>query len=185
MIKNPQFVLYLDFDGPLHHDNVRKKTRIHAKTNTTSTRVFMAEPGRALFEFAGILEEILAPYPEVQIVLATSWVPEKRYSYAKGKLPASLQQRVIGATFHSKIHDHWEFTNTARGRQVEQDVNRRMPAYWLALDDDDQGWSELGRTRLITVDPVMGLGQESVQRQLRLALAQGREYLNTLSNAAA
>lgn len=185
MIKNPQFVLYLDFDGPLHHDNVRKKTRVHSKTNTTSTRVFMAEPGRALFEFAGILEEILAPYPEVQIVLATSWVPEKRYSYAKGKLPAGLQQRVIGATFHSKIHDRWEFSNTARGRQVEQDVNRRMPAYWLALDDDAHGWSELGRTRLITVDPVLGLGQESVQRQLRQALAQGRAHLTARSKAAA
>jgi hypothetical protein len=59
-------VIYLDFDGLTHPGEVyvhstEPKVRLHAK-------------GHTLFESAQFLEELLAPYPDLKIVLSTSWV---------------------------------------------------------------------------------------------------------------
>lgn len=60
-----EYVLYLDFDGVLHHEDCwwhpRKGPYLH-------------QTGYQLFQHVGLLEETLAPYPQVKIVLSTSWV---------------------------------------------------------------------------------------------------------------
>ena len=124
-------LLYLDFDGVLHHENVLWHPKIGA---------YMSAPdGYVLFQHAELLERMLAPYPEIQIVLSTSWV--RRYGCARSakQLRPSLRRRVIGATFHSKMNK-FEFAEKPRGLQVWEDVLKRRPRNWLALDDDWLDW---------------------------------------------
>ncbi|SIT39477.1 conserved hypothetical protein [Paraburkholderia piptadeniae] len=62
-------------------------------------------PGHALFEHCALLEETLAPYPEVSIVLSTSWVRRYRGSIRRvsRRLTPALRARVIGSTYHSRM----------------------------------------------------------------------------------
>lgn len=123
-----ELVLYLDFDGVLHHENVLW----HHKRGA-----YAGPPGFALFEHAGLLDKLLAPYPEVGIVLSTSWVRTYGCSGAAKRLPSGLRYRVLGATFHSEM-DERTFDAKPRGKQVVEDVARRRPRGWLALDDTDE-----------------------------------------------
>lgn len=125
-------ILYLDFDGVLHHENVR----ISYKNGP-----FLQAPERyTLFQHAELLAALLAPYPAVQIVLSTSWAVRYGVTAAAKKLPLELQARVIGGTFHTRHMHKQEFLDAHRGEQIGADVHRRQPRDWLALDDDEEGW---------------------------------------------
>lgn len=86
--KYADYMLYLDFDEVLHDAEVyvSRKRGIELRT-----------PGHTLFEWMPMLEEILAPYPQVAIVLSTSRVRARSFDFAKAQLSHALQQRVIGA----------------------------------------------------------------------------------------
>ena len=135
-------VLYLDFDGVLHHENVR----ISYKNGP-----FLLAPERyKLFQHVELLTALLAPFPSVQIVLSTSWAVRYGVTAAAKKLPPELQARVIGGTFHNRFMVKQEFLDTHRGRQVIADVQRRMPRDWIALDDDMEGWGVHARHHVLT-----------------------------------
>lgn len=125
-------VLYLDFDGVLHHENVRVSNR--------GGPYLQAPPRYRLFQHADLLAELLEPYPDLLIVLSTSWAVRYGVATSASRLPESLQDRVIGGTFHSRHMRFNEFTDLHRGQQVTADVARRQPKDWIALDDDDEGW---------------------------------------------
>lgn len=154
-------LVYLDFDGVCHDDSVywSKKAGIHIRT-----------PGRILFEWAPILAELLAPHPNVKIVLSTSWVRVRDFDFAKSKLPPALQARVIGATYHRRETQKWKFDNMSRGAQVFADVQRRRPAYWLAIDNDDKFWPAQCRDHLIKTQDELGLSDPEVQELIRARL---------------
>jgi hypothetical protein len=155
-------VLYLDFDGVLHDDAVywSPKIGIHILT-----------PDRTLFEWMPILESLLVPYPEVKIVLSTSWVRARSFNFAKRQLAPALQGRVIGATFHNREMSKCVFDCMSRGAQVLADVQRRRPAAWLALDNDDQNWPANCRENLIKTEDHLGLSAPEVQAAIRERLA--------------
>ena len=142
-------LLYLDFDGVLHHEDVRWHPR---------RGVYMAapEPFR-LFEHVDLLERLLAPHPTVQVVLSTSWVRVLGYSRALKHLPPRLRERVIGATYHSAMNQA-AYAMLPRGVQILDDVERRQPSDWLALDDDGAGWPTPQRQHLVLTDERLGLG---------------------------
>jgi len=122
-------VLYLDFDGVLHRDAVYR----------APCRGIYIQGGE-LFEWAHFLDELLLPWPQVAIVLSTSWVRELGYNRALSYLPSTLAKRVIGATFHRRVHGptrelRWHWSQTPRGQQIAEDVARRRPFAWLAIDD--------------------------------------------------
>jgi len=126
-------VLYLDFDGVLHHEDVRWSTKV-------GPHYLPAVPGHyKLFQHVFQLEKLLEPYPGVSIVLSTTWARIYGMSRAPKRLSPALRARVIGATFHSRMQRE-EFLSKPRGQQVTEDVLRRNPARWLALDDDPLGW---------------------------------------------
>ncbi len=150
-------VLYLDFDGVLHHENCFWHPRRGA--------YLLAPPEYKLFQHAGLLELLLAPYPHLAIVLSTSWVRRYRYSKTANRLLPSLRARVIGATFHSRMNER-DFAELPRGRQVLADVLRRKPARWLALDDDAADWSEDSLQNLVKTDEHAGISAPLVQREL-------------------
>lgn len=126
-------LLYLDFDGVLHHENCFWHPRRGA--------YLVAPDGYTLFQHVPLLEDLLEPYPDIQIVLSTSWLRRYGYSATSKRLSPNLRARVIGATFHSRMGESY-FTNLPRGRQVYEDVLRRKPLAWLALDDNPEGWGD-------------------------------------------
>ena len=126
-----ELVLYLDFDGVLHHENVLW----HKNFGT----YLSAPDGHVLFQHAELLEQLLAPHPEVQIVLSTTWVRRYGLTKAAKNLRPALRSRVVGATFRRGM-DVTEFDRLSRGQQVWADVARRRPRDWLALDDAHEDW---------------------------------------------
>ena len=150
-------MLYLDFDGVLHHDDVWWHPRRGA---------YITAPGYRLFEHSLLLETALANFPDVAIVLSTSWVRVRRYSEAVKRLTPKLRERVIGATFHTRMNRRG-FEGLPRGIQVLNDVARRQPRHWIALDDDVAGWVPEFRDHLIHTDGVLGLSAPGVLEALR------------------
>lgn len=157
-------VLYLDFDGALHHENVLWHPKRGAYLH--------APPGYTLFQHAELLASLLEPYPDVQIVLSTSWVIQYGVSGAAKRLPAELRDRVIGGTFHSRYMSRSEFQfEKLRGEQVYEDVLRRCPRAWLALDDNAEGWPEEHLGKFVQTDPHLGISAPVVLAELRNKLA--------------
>lgn len=155
-------VLYLDFDGVLHHENVLWHPRRGA---------YAGPPGFTLFEHAALLDELLAPFPEVGIVLSTSWVRTYGCYGAAKRLPPGLHNRVLGATFHSQMNEE-SFVARPRGQQVLADVARRRPLDWLALDDTDEGWPPEVRDRVLITDERLGIAAPGMPERVAAALKQ-------------
>lgn len=160
-------ILFLDYDGVLHPDAaylVNGRPELHADGE--------------LFMWAPILREILQPYPDLRIVLSTSWVRVLGFGRARGYLPPELSSRVIGGTWHSAMRRHSEashrvdegwFTTMSRYEQIARYVARAGPraANWLAVDDDADGWDEGVRDRLVQTDGEVGLSSPDIQEALR------------------
>lgn len=157
-------LIYLDFDGVLHDEDV---------IWTPQTGIRMRTPGRVLFEWMPILEGLLAPHPDVKIVLSTSWVRVKSFNYAKYRLSAPLRERVIGATYHRGLMVADQFAAMPRGLQIWGDVLRRKPEHWFAIDDDHFGWPTWCRDKLIHTDDRLGLSESRVQDEIRQRLLGG------------
>ena len=154
---------YLDYDGVLHHENVARGPRRSA---------LMQEPGRSLFEWAPVLVAALQPYPDVTIVLTTSWVRVLGFDRSKAYLPSALRERVVGATFHRREHgptrdlrESW--AQLPRGVQVAQDVGRRRPRTWFAIDDAVEEFSPFQVEWLVACDGTTGLGAPNARERLR------------------
>jgi hypothetical protein len=150
-------IVYLDFDGVVHDDAVF----YHPDRG-----MYIDTPDRHLFEWAHILEELLAPYPTVKLVLSTSWVRARSFEYAKNQLSSSLQLRVIGATFLASEMQKVEYDMMSRGYQVLADVSRRNPSAWLAIDNDDKGWPAHCRDNLVKTEDRTGLSDTNVQNAI-------------------
>lgn len=164
-ITPPALVVYLDFDGVLHHEAVMWHSR---------RGIYMCPkqaPGHALFEWLHFLEEALQPYPSAKLVLSSSWCIKPGYSAALKRLPLTLRERFIGGTFHRRFHgaDSYKlskFQEMPRGMQIWRDVERRQPLQWLAIDDNAEGWPERAQDNLIRCDGSAGLSSQRVQDEL-------------------
>lgn len=114
--------------------------RIDAMWLATSSMNMRAGPERLLARVVQVFGAAQAHhgYPQLKIVRATAWV--RRYGCLRTakNLRPGLRSRFIGATFHAGM-DEQEFAAMPRGLQVWNDVLRRRPRDWLALDDD--GWT--------------------------------------------
>lgn len=162
-------VLYQDFDGVLHHGEVYWKKNVGA--------YIKAAPQYTLFQHAALLERLLDPFPQVRLVLSTSWVVRYGYWKAKKRLPQGLQDRCIGATFGYHIKGNaWH--DLSRGEQVSRDAEKRQLTRWFALDDDAAGWPSATRTNLIQTDYQEGIGPMHIQNAIceRLASLCGTSY---------
>jgi len=80
--------LYLDFDGTLHTGHALFGERGEVVLDT----------GRPVMEFAPLLAKLLMPYPDVQIVLATSWLRAMTHEEVISYLSPELRPRVVGST---------------------------------------------------------------------------------------
>jgi len=156
----PLHVLYLDYDGVLHPDSVYR---------TRNGIELLHRPGHSLFEHVPLLEAELQPYPEVKIVLSTSWLLiQGGYEHAKSKLSESLQKRCIGGTFHRREMRKTWFNSIPRPDQVIRDVERRQPARWIAIDDCPDDWPAWDH--VVRADPELGIAASEVQEDLKAKL---------------
>lgn len=151
--------LFLDFDGVLHPDEVYR----------VGGKIELWMDGVSLFEWAPVLEDLLAPYPNLQIVLSTSWVRVLGYDEACSWLSEILRQRVVGATWHRHGPRGWEYLS--RFEQIHRNVARHGHGKWLAIDDNGDGWADEHRERLVLTDSQLGLGAVTAQDELREKLA--------------
>lgn len=154
-------VVFLDYDGVLHRGDAYR----------TRNGIISSNPGSIeLFEYADVLNALLAPYPNIEIVLATSWVRVLGYNRARDALPVvELRQRVCGATYHSRFDDAYRWNGIARGAQILRYVERHRLVRWLAIDDQSQGFGDYAG-HLVSCELNRGLGDVVVQDQLRAAL---------------
>jgi hypothetical protein len=134
-------------------------------------------PGRELFEWIHYLELALAPYPAIALVLSSTWCIRPGYAKTLKRLPESLRSRFIGGTFHRRVHgrDPWVravYQQAPRGMQIWEDVVRRKPRTWLALDDDLDGWPEWARDNLVACAGSTGLSDARVRTALSEKLQQ-------------
>lgn len=177
-------MLYLDFDGVLHHEDVCMSTKrgLFFGGNALSHGVRNAHTHR-LFEHAPLLVALLDPYPDVQIVLSTSWVRWRGYAHARARLPVELARRCVGATFHRHMNRD-AFQQLSRGFQIWLDVERRLPSNWLAIDDDHSDWPDWCRDRLVRCDDDWGISDPAVHATLKgkLHLAFGNPGNGSHSN---
>lgn len=156
-----QPVCYIDFDGCIHHCNVRW---------SEERGLFLEAPARyRLFQHVGLLEQLLAPHPAVRLVLSTSWAQKLGLKEAAGYLPESLRTRVIGATYEAAEPGDF-FAHLSRGEQVVLDVQRRKPSAWLALDDDRIGWPAWAQGQVVFTDPYEGISIPELQSSIRAKL---------------
>lgn len=154
-------ILFLDYDGCLHADDVYLVDGVPV----------MRRPGAQIFEYAHLLAEILARYPDVQIVLSTNWVAKLGFIRAKLYLPAALQQRVVGTTYEFRGNkderlEPAEWLELPRFDQIMRYVRGKGLQKWLALDDANHGWHESYAQHLVCPIPRLGLGEARVQSEL-------------------
>lgn len=165
----PDVALYLDIDGVLHHQAVMWHHR---------RGIFMSPseaPGRKLFEWVAYLAEALELFPQVRLVLSSSWCVKPGYGKTLKWFPEGLRERFIGGTYHKRIHgvDPWAisaFKAMSRGEQIVADVRRRQPRAWIALDDDIDGWPHAAMHNLIACDGNTGLSCAAVRQKLAKVL---------------
>lgn len=158
-------ILYLDFDGVLHHEAV-----YWSPSKGPYLKAEQRSSGHVLFQHAPLLVEMLDPYPAVKIVLSTSWVRTYGCYKAAKRLPPPLRERVIGATFHSRMNEN-SFITLPRGVQISNDVRRRQPGSWLALDDDWVGWPTDCLDHYVRTDEVLGISAPDVRAQIAETLS--------------
>jgi len=154
-------VLFLDFDGVLHPDDVYR----------TRNGLVLRAPGQLMMH-AGTLVEILREFPQVKISLSTSWVRFLGYRRARAALPPELQALTVSSTWHSRMPkaplDGYDMYS--RYQQIRAAVTRAGLTNWIALDDDPfESWPDHDR-RLIRTDPNLGLSSLQSQEELRVKL---------------
>jgi len=166
-------MVFLDYDGVLHPDSVNRRS---------NGLIELQLPGK-LFMWAPILVESLAPYPDLSIVLATSWVRKLGFRRALNCLPVELSRKVIGATWHSSMGRNTDGINLwdqqSRYHQISAYLRRQnVFVSWLAIDDDAVGWPSSKYNNLVLTDPILGLSSSLTQAQLQERL----KALNVVAN---
>lgn len=154
-------VLFLDFDGVLHPDDVYR----------TRSGLVLRAPGQLMMH-AGILVEILTEFPQVKISLSTSWVRILGYRRARAALPPELQSLTVSSTWHSRMPKapFEGYDMHSRYQQICAAVTRAGLTNWIALDDDPfESWPNHDR-RLIRTDPDLGISSVPIKEELRLKL---------------
>lgn len=136
-------ILFLDFDGVLHHENVTVKrcppsARRYLKAHESRflTRDGKLVKGKNLFEHADRLAAALAPFPNVQIVISSTWREHFRPEKLLQFLPAALADRVIG---HTPLCDKFGGVGSRLSEVLAYlEGNGLSGEPWIALDDQAQ-----------------------------------------------
>ncbi|WP_342959742.1 HAD domain-containing protein [Paraburkholderia azotifigens] len=160
--------LFVDFDGTLHVGNAYIDENDEISLDT----------GRPLLEFAPLLSELLAPYPDVAIVLTTSWARRLSEERVSAYLPAELRPRVVGTTRDIKPRRSYVHDGTERTHVIISYVYGKCLKNWLAIDDAVFGAERFGREpgelvdHFLLLDPARGISDDSAMQRISEWLAE-------------
>lgn len=157
--RRPGPVLFLDFDGVLHRPSLRTSAGLPALDPTI--------PGHRLFERLPLLDPVVDAFPDLQMVLSTTWVPsisvwqsttpiaafDGSHPWACTLLPmlGRLGQQVVGSTFEIEHASRWD--GMTRYEQIEAFAARHHVDEWFALDDDTREWPLSRWYNIVCVNP--------------------------------
>ncbi|MCK4143623.1 hypothetical protein HFK84_15235 [Ralstonia pseudosolanacearum] len=144
-------VLFTDFDGVLHAAD--EPVFDSAGRRLANERLFVWLP---------ILVTILAPHPEVQIVVSSDW---------RRLLDNENLKRALGP-LGSRFAGIVETWGASRVDEILTEVRRRQLSRWLAIDDHPTvAIASRSDARFIACAPDTGLSADTVQAALRSRLA--------------
>lgn len=151
-------LLFLDFDGVLHNDEVYLEPCNPMLTE--SERQFVTRGGRRvtgtnLFEHCDRLAAALEPFPNVSIVITSTWREHFDLDALKGFLPPALAEQVIGVTpqYFSRgglLHRVREIDAFLRDNDLGWEP-------WIALDDQAYKFKGADHPFLLLLDCNEGL----------------------------
>lgn len=143
-------ILYLDFDGVLHHHFVLAGPGVNGDPYLPQELV---DEGFSLFQYAHYLK-----VPDnIDIVLSTSWANNRGSStnWAKKWLPPHLADKVVGRT-KDVYKGSANFNRLPRGLQVLSHAKQFGVTNYLAIDDNDNGFDRFG-DKYIKTDDTYGI----------------------------
>jgi HAD domain in Swiss Army Knife RNA repair proteins len=155
--------LFVDFDGTLHGG--------HALLDPNGQ--VSLDSGRPLFEYAPLLVEILKPYPNVEIVLTTSWLDTLPTLEVISYLPQELARRVVDTTRGRKARFSYMQNGSGRTDIITCYAFGKRLEHWLAIDDSVYGAYHFGRVpgelmrNFVLLDATSGISDESAQQRIR------------------
>ncbi|WP_035883434.1 HAD domain-containing protein [Cupriavidus metallidurans] len=168
VLDNPTPTLFVDFDGTVH--------RGHALLDENGE--VSLDTGNPLFEFVPELERLLDPYPQVEIVLTTSWLDKLPFERVLSYLPPPLAKRVVGTTQGIKPRFGYLKDGSARTYIIRTYVFEHRLKNWLAIDDSVYGAYHLNTSvltlepHLVLLDSRQGIGAPEPQRRIEDWLAE-------------
>lgn len=129
--------------------------------------VITLDSGRTPFEFAPYPVDILAPCPQVQIIVTTSWL----HSLGAGKtialLPDQLRHRLVGTTLHTSPRLGEIKDGTAKTMTVFRHAVKYSLTTWSALYDEAWGVPPGFEQHFLHTDPETALGAPETRERLR------------------
>lgn len=125
LMDNETPTVFVDFDGTLHVGNAY----------IDDANEITLDTGRPLLEFAHLLAALLAPYPNVKIVLTTSWTRRLPVERVIAYLPPKLRTRVVGTTSGIRPRRSYVLDGTERTHVIASYAYGKRLKHWLAIDD--------------------------------------------------
>ncbi|GAB3630344.1 hypothetical protein PTE30175_03584 [Pandoraea terrae] len=149
MVRLP--TLFVDFDGVLHPFGEPIFDE-HCR--------YLGNP--VLFCWAPILDQLLAPYPDVRVIVSSDW--RRIFDDANLiKLLGPLGPRFVGVV---------QSYQSTRAEEILAEARRRALVEWLAIDDHPSvAQASVSERRFIACAPDSGISASSVQTELRTKLA--------------
>ncbi|MDR8401856.1 HAD domain-containing protein [Paraburkholderia sp. USG1] len=129
------------------------------------------DSGRGLIEFAPYLADVLAPWPQVQIIVTTSWLQTLGAERTIGLLPEQLRRRVVGTTLGTPPRLSEISNGSAKAMTVIRHAVRHGLTTWLAIDDEAWGVPSDFEQHFLHTDSDTALGAPRARQQLREWLA--------------
>ncbi len=163
-------VLYLAFDGVLHHEDVTFRGRAPV----------MKAPGEQLFAHCDALIDLLKPLPDLLIVLSTSWAARMGFATAAMRLPRGLRLRTRACTRPASMGIR-SFCAVSRGEQIAQDIAQRGRRPFFIIDRDARGFLPEHSQYLVQADGEAGLSSEQVALGVRHQVERIRELTRSSS----
>lgn len=142
-------VLFLDFDGCLHPPGL-----LATQTLQGADGAFEYAVPVNLFLWVPILTDLLAPHPDVFIVVHSNW--RGTYSAAEiGDMLGDLGKRYLGVTPSGPTY-----------ASITAWLSRNTATSWRILDDTPREFPDPPPLELIVCHPLMGLSAPEVQAQV-------------------
>lgn len=163
--------IFVDFDGVLHDANI---LRVDSQVGGKPIR--RAIQGRQLFEYAHLLAELLEPYPDVQVIVHSSWRRDSDADECRSML-AHTGLRIDGIT---PLLLTYRGLGSARQASIEQYVREYGITDWIVLDDEpqhfDESWLE---GCLVVCDESLGLSLNVTLEAVRQWLSRAESGISS------